>query len=184
MLIVWLQLNIPGSRPVLARKWHELRPSMRITGTAPCSWSSNAACRVGGCLVRTAAGHTGCCTRLLYGAASARQTACQASVGADACRCRRMSTPSTRRKATAKVPRGAQQRWIGLRAPGDHLMRSKITAVRRCLRSSVGPARRADGWCVIPAAPVPVYRLLASASARSTFASAACLVWLWPEPRR
>ena len=31
-LIVWLPLNVSGCRPVLARGWHEVRPSMRTMG--------------------------------------------------------------------------------------------------------------------------------------------------------
>ena len=31
LLIVWLQLNVYGFRPVLARGWHGTRPSMRTS---------------------------------------------------------------------------------------------------------------------------------------------------------
>lgn len=34
LLIVWLQLNVSGFRPVLARGWHGPRLSMRTTGAA------------------------------------------------------------------------------------------------------------------------------------------------------
>jgi hypothetical protein len=32
LLVIWLQLNVSGSRPVLARGWHKARPSMRTIG--------------------------------------------------------------------------------------------------------------------------------------------------------
>ncbi len=35
LLIAWLQLNVPGSRPVLARGWHGTCPSSRTTGASP-----------------------------------------------------------------------------------------------------------------------------------------------------
>ena len=34
LLIVWLQLNVSGSRPLLARSWHEHAPRWELVGVA------------------------------------------------------------------------------------------------------------------------------------------------------
>ena len=43
LLVVWLQLNVSGFRPVLARGWNEARTSMRTIGKEVhdgCSWQN------------------------------------------------------------------------------------------------------------------------------------------------